>query len=166
MTFMGVLVDTDIINLGIVHYAVDRKVSELNGYKIMSYGLEPHGYTLTLSDECVNSFRVTTDYERRRHFWLDPGESMTLKCNEFIEMPLDVVGFLYPKSSYSRHGLIFSLAVVDAGFNGYLSFSVFNPKTKAEKIFINEGIIQLVCHRSKEMPLSQYGGQYQEKLSA
>lgn len=162
---MGILCDQQISKLQIVRDGCSEKISTLNGHKIMSYGLEPHGYTMTLSDESAPRYGTLTDLERRRSFWLEPGESISLKCNEFLEMPLNVVGFLYPKSSYSRHGLIFSLAVVDAGFNGYIHFGVFNPTTKAHRFFVNEGILQIVFHRSEEMPLSQYGGQYQQKYA-
>lgn len=158
---MGILADIQIINNNLVEKAIWRKISEKNGHKIMSYGLEPHGYTMTLSPDVP--LHVTTDQEERQFVYIDSMQSVKLKCNERLQMLDNVVGFLYPKSSYSRHGLIYSLAVVDAGFNGHISFSIFNPTDTWHKLYINEGILQIVFHESDVKPNSIYTGQYNEK---
>lgn len=166
---MGVLTDKEIRGYGLVKDGLGMKIShDTNGYKLMSYGLEPHGYTMTLSNpDNLLDYNLRTDAKTgRKYFYLDSFCQMTLKCNEFLQIRDNVVGFLYPKSSYSRVGLLFSLAVVDAGFNGHISFSVFNSSDTYHKLYVDEGIIQIVFHESELNPSKSYDGQYQEKYEA
>jgi len=162
---MAILTDRDILNADIIERPSRAKVSthHILGTKIMSYGLEPHGYTMTMK-EPTNTLALYTESGEngRKYVYLDTGKSMMVTCNEKLTMPNDVVGFLYPKSSYSRHGLIYSLAVVDAGFSGHISFSMFNGSDTWHKIYIDEGILQIIFHRSNARPESVYSGQYNE----
>lgn len=158
---MGVLTDKEIVQRNIIQEGLDHKVSYLNGQKIFSYGLEPHGYTMTLKNP--DELSIIKTETNRAVVWIDPGEVLTLNVNELLVMPDDVVGFLYPKSSYVREGLFFSTAVVDAGFNGRLTISVFNPTKHFTKLFIDEGLLQIVFHESDLIPRTTYDGLYQEK---
>ena len=81
---------------------------------------------------------------------------------ERIEMPADLVGTLHIRSSLARMGIIGSLALVDPGFRGQLTISLFNSGSGRFSLREGERFIQLVLHPLSMKALRPYQGKYQD----
>ena len=140
-----ILNDKQILDAGIVVNGVSTKVQK-GGDITSSYGIDPQGYTFTLEaeeDVLIKSF-----------------ECLQLDSQESFQLPSNVCAFMYGKSSYTRRGLIFSFAVVDAGYEGKIGFSVFNASEEPITLKAKQGIAQIVFHEIAE-PQKIYEGAWQ-----
>lgn len=147
----------------LIQLFVPRKVKsgEINGYGevVMSYGLDPHGYTFR-ADLDVNQYDlVWSDYGN--YYPLQAGTGMRLESLEKFNMPKNLGAIIQGKSSYTRNGLIFSTAVVDAGFSGYLQFFVYNASGREDiRIYDMQGIAQIMFFQLDDVPEQLYEGNY------
>ena len=113
-----------------------QKGTTMNGMtdrKVMSsYGIDPQGYTFRLQAE---------DY-----IYVNPGMCEQLDSYESFTLPKNICAFMYGKSSFTRKGLFFCFAVVDAGYCGKIGFSVYNASSSPILLYPHEGIAQIVFH--------------------
>jgi dUTP pyrophosphatase len=91
---------------------------------------------------------------------LDVNSAYVLECNEWFNMPNDLTGIVYPRSTLTRSGLVFCSAIVDPGYHGNLMFAVRTGT--ALMIELNTRFAQIVFHRHKATV--GYNGQYQMKI--
>src|SRR5205807_9588268 len=80
---------------------------------------------------------------------------------ERIELSDRIVGFLHLRSSLAREGLFASLALVDPGFRGQLTVSLYNSGDSAVNLAKGERFIQLSLLRLGKPAISKYAGRYQ-----
>ena len=145
----------------------------LPDYELMKWalrgGLEP------FDPECVNpasvDLRVNTKrvvglagwtWSHRGEWQITPGSPVLLSTVEFVRMPNDCAGVLYPKSSMARQGLDHALAgFVDPGFCGELTmeFHAHCPVTIRNR----QRVVQLVLYRMESVPEKVYCGKYQNQ---
>jgi len=83
---------------------------------------------------------------------------------ERFELPLDIVGFIYLRSSLAREGLIGSFAVIDPGFKGNLTLAVFNASKSTIQVKQGERIVQVVFHELTGRASKGYAGKYQDSV--
>lgn len=163
----GLLSDTSIKEIPnlITPFVAEKVKSE----GVLSYGLEPNGYTFRLSsvickyDELgfIDPKQTPKVFESSfNNFIMYEGEYYIVSSLETFKFPKDVCGLIYPKSSYSRRGIIMNFAPIEAGYEGTLTFSIFNSTSKPFKIYTNEGIAQVQFYRSKNTPEVSYQGRY------
>lgn len=91
---------------------------------------------------------------------LQPGDYILIGTLEKVNMPLDLVGFVFNRSSIFRSGCTTVNAVVDPGYSGVLTFGL---KNMSQHIFMLEKgarIAQIVFH-SLGKSTSAYNGRYQ-----
>jgi len=87
---------------------------------------------------------------------------------ERVEMPVDVIGFLWIRSSYGRKGLILMASVVDAGYCGNLALSMCNS-SDSDIVIPKDGkrtICQMVFQQLDSTPSATYcmrSGHYQNQ---
>jgi deoxycytidine triphosphate deaminase len=108
--------------------------------------LNPAGYDLSLCT-AVN---------------LKPGEQRLVATREKVELGRGIVGFLHIRSSLAREGIFSSLALVDPGFRGQLTISLFNSGRKAIRLRSGEKFIQLTLLRLGKPAATKYHGRYQD----
>jgi len=108
--------------------------------------LNPGGYDLRLSAEVG----------------LEPSEHRLVATMESVELDSDLVGVLHIRSSLAREGILASLALVDPGFRGQLTISLFNSGKKAIRIKAGERFVQLTLLRLGRQAAAKYGGRYQD----
>ena len=106
----------------------------------------PAGYDLRVDAEVV----------------LEPGEQRLVATRERVELGQDLVGFLHIRSSLAREGIFASLALVDPGFRGQLTISLFNGDTKAVRLRAGERFVQLTVVKLGRQATSKYEGRYQD----
>jgi len=172
LTYYGVLNDVEIARL-----ALNRKMIEpFVGEKVKtnySYGLEPHGYTFRLSGDVLyyapkpEGWSGAPKFERLTFkdgdiLAIEPQGIAICSSLEYFRLPTDVVGLLWGKSTFTRQGLCFNFAVVDAGFEGNLTFSVYNASPFPVELRVGEGIAQIVFLKAKRA-VTPYSGKWQGK---
>ena len=129
-----------------------QKGNTINGRQVTSsYGIDPQGYTFRLK---------TPEGWDEKEIIVKGYNSVQLDSHETFTLPNNVCAFMYGKSSFTRRGLIFSFAVVDAGYSGRIGFSAFNPTPHNIALPLGQGIAQIVFHQIDE-PDKAYEGAWQ-----
>ncbi len=127
---MAVLSDRDILARMKDHPIVDP-FEEKN--------LTPNGIDLRIKEIMLDG-----EVQPEGDFQLLPGEWMLVSTLEVIDMPKDLVGNLWLRSSWVRKGMLSSFGVVDSGFNGTLTMSGFNAGPNPIKINVGDRYLQMV----------------------
>lgn len=112
--------------------------------------LNPAGYDLRLGAEAV----------------LGPSEHHLVATLERVELGSGLVGTLHIRSSLAREGILASLALVDPGFRGQLTISLFNGRKKTIRLKAGERFVQLVLLRLGRDAATRYEGRYQDSRGA
>jgi dCTP deaminase len=157
------------------------KVSQLGETKVLSYGLEPFGYTLTAS---FNKYKRTLmrdgftfvggkhelewleeepmTYEGKKWLVIPPNDFILCSVVEMLRLPPTVQAQFLTKSTLARYGLFGNVTWIDAGWHGYLTVEMANLGRNYIAIPCGEGIGQVVFYRGN-MPARPYSGRYQNQ---
>lgn len=108
--------------------------------------LNPAGYDLRLATSAV----------------LEPWEHRLVATMERVELGHDLVGILHIRSSLAREGVLGSLALVDPGFRGQLTISLFNSGKNPIQLKAGERFVQMTLHRLGREATTKYQGRYQD----
>jgi dCTP deaminase len=87
-----------------------------------------------------------------QYFELLPSEFVIVTTLEEIQMPLDLMTVLYPRTSFNRRGLAVDLSgIIDAGYRGHLTIPVRNnTATQVIKMYPGERMCQIVFQALSE----------------
>ena len=150
---MAVLSDSDILNL-----------IEKGSLKIMGFdeeNLTPNGYDVTISEVWIPS----TDHRVRRGEVQVPGkEWFVIGTTEHIELPSDIIGGIWIRTTWVRRGILSSFGRIDAGFKGNLTFSAYNASSVPATLRIGDRFAQVVFEELSSRAHKEYGersGNYQ-----
>jgi dCTP deaminase len=116
-----------------------------------------------------SGFRVNpagVDLRVDRNIRLEPKQHSLVASIERVELSDRIVGFLHLRSSMAREGLFASLALVDPGFRGQLTVSLYNSGDSAINLSKGERFIQLSLLRLGKPAIKKYSGRYQESTGA
>jgi len=133
---------------------------------------------MALSDKAITSAIKTGQFKVRpsiaklgpagvdlridRKILLRPGQHALVATRERVELSEDLVGVLHIRSSLAREGLIASLALVDPGFRGQLTVSLYNAGDRLVSLRRGERFIQITLVRLETSSARKYSGRYQE----
>jgi len=186
---MSILCDTEIKQLvlekGMIEPFQQKLVTEKNGEKVLSYGLSSYGYDIRLSPkQCLifgriqegvsdpkdfnpkilSSAELMVD-ERGEYFLLPPYGYCLAVAEERLKLPQDVMVIAMGKSTYARSGIIANITPAEAGWEGYLTLEISNATGLFNRIYANEGIIQLLFLRGNpcETTYKDRKGKYQNQ---
>jgi dCTP deaminase len=101
------------------------------------------------------------DLRLDRKLFLGPGHQMLVATIEKVELSEKVLGILHIRSSLAREGIIASLALVDPGFRGQLTVSLYNAGGRSVSLRKGERFIQLTLFRLGNPAQRSYVGNYQ-----
>lgn len=101
------------------------------------------------------------DLEIDRTILLKPGHQKLAATAERVELSENLLGILHIRSSLAREGVIASLALVDPGFRGQLTVSLYNAGDRLVRLAKGERFIQLSLLRLGTPALHTYSGKYQ-----
>ncbi len=93
---------------------------------------------------------------------IPPGEHRLVATLERVELGNDIAGTLHIRSSLARAGIIASLALVDPGFRGQLTISLFNARAEPFRVKKNDRFLQMVLHKLGSKSRRPYRGKYQD----
>lgn len=162
-------------------------VRETEGRKIISAGTSSYGYDMRLADDGFRVFSPIHRYEidpkrfdeqsliepplresddGARYYLLPPhayGLGVTV---ETFRMPRNVTGVALGKSTYARAGLLVNTTPLEAGWTGRLVVEIANLANLPLRVYVNEGIGQILFFESDENCAVSYqdrGGKYQNQ---
>jgi dCTP deaminase len=162
-------------------------VRETEGRRIISAGASSYGYDMRLADD---GFRVFSPIHGREidpkrfdegslvepplraaedgsRYYLMPPHSYALGVTvETFRMPRDVTGIAMGKSTYARAGLLVNTTPLEAGWAGRLVVELANLADLPLRVYVNEGIGQVIFLQSDEpcdISYSDRGGKYQNQ---
>ena len=186
---MGILCDTEIkkfaLEQGMIEPFNDRLINEANRRRVLSYGLSSYGYDIRLSPkECFIFGRIQEgvsdpkdfngqilsrsqllEDEKGSYFLLPPYGYCLGVAEERLKLPQDVTVIAMGKSTYARSGIIANITPAEAGWEGYLTLEISNATGQYNRIYANEGIIQLLFLRGTpcEVSYQDRKGKYQNQ---
>jgi dCTP deaminase len=170
---------------GLIQPFDSRLVRDLDGRKIISSGASSYGYDMRLADD---GFRVFSpvhsteidpkqfsqeslvepplrDSEDGSRYYLLPPHSYALGVSvETFKMPRNVTAICMAKSTYARAGLMLNTTPLEAGWFGRLVIELGNLANLPLRVYVNEGIGQIIFFESDEecdVSYEDRGGKYQ-----
>lgn len=134
----------------------------------MSYGISYVGYDVRID---LKIRANTTDEGRRttmmpgigNGFIIEPGDWLLAGTIERFVMPCDIVGFLHPKSTWTRQGLMVPHLVLEPGWCGHLGITITNQGKEDLSVIHGDPIAQVVFHLLDDGAGAGYSGKYQDQ---
>ncbi len=96
-----------------------------------------------------------------RSLIIKPGRQTLVATVERVELSDQLLGILHIRSSLAREGIVASLALVDPGFRGQLTVSLYNAGDRLVSLRKGERFIQLSLLRLGMPATHAYVGKYQ-----
>ncbi len=96
----------------------------------------------------------------KRDFILDPDGYYLMVTMERVNMPPDLVAFMFNRSSLFRSGVSLRTAVIDPGYRGELTVGIKNEGRYGVELEKGARVLQLVFSRVSG-PTKGYRGRYQ-----
>jgi dCTP deaminase len=93
---------------------------------------------------------------------IPPNQHRLTVTLERVEVGENLAGTLHIRSSLARSGIIASLALVDPGFRGQLTVSLYNAGAEPFSMAKNERFLQIVLHTLGTKTQRPYQGKYQD----
>ena len=90
------------------------------------------------------------------------GKQQLVATLERVELPSDLVATLHIRSSLARAGIMASLALVDPGFRGQLTISLYNVGVEPYCMRKGDKFVQMVLHSLGMKTRRPYDGRYQD----
>lgn len=164
------------LNNGMIEPFAEKQNREVNGSKIISYGLSSYGYDA----RCANEFMVFTNVdnaivdpkdfsnqsfvERSGDVCIIPPNSFVLtRTVEYFRIPKDVLVVCLGKSTYARCGLIVNVTPLEPGWEGHVTLELSNTTPLPAKVYANEGIAQFLFFKGSspcDVSYDTRGGKY------
>jgi dCTP deaminase len=161
-------------------------VRESEGNKIISAGCSSYGYDMRLADDGFRIFssvhaleidpkkfdenftliepNIRTAEDGAKYYLLPPHHYGLGVTVETFKMPRRVTGLAIGKSTYARAGLLVNATPLEAGWEGRLVVEIANLANLPLRVYVNEGIGQILFFESDEdcaVSYSDRGGKYQ-----
>ena len=154
----------------------ESQIRDLNGQRILSFGLNGFGYDVRCSDEFqVFSSENATIIDpknfdkkilvehRGDHCIIPPNSFAFLSTVEYFKIPKNVKGIVLSKSSYARCGITVTTTPLQPGWEGNLVLEVSNHTPLPVKVYANEGIAEVTFFKSEFQCKTPYAGNYQKQ---
>lgn len=160
-------------------------VRQVGDHRIISAGASSYGYDMRLADDGFRVFSPVHRYEidpkrfdegsliepplrtsedGSRYYLLPPHSYGLGVTMETFKMPRNVTGIALGKSTYARAGLLVNTTPLEAGWTGRLVVEIANLANLPLRVYVNEGIGQVLFLESNEdcaVSYSDRGGKYQ-----
>ncbi len=161
---------------GMIEPFTEKQNREVNGEKIISYGLSSYGYDARCSNEFMiftnvdnaivdpKNFSNQSFVERKSDVCVIPPNSFVLtRTVEYFRIPKDVLVVCLGKSTYARCGLIVNVTPLEPGWEGHVTLELSNTTPLPAKVYANEGIAQFLFFKGSsacEVSYADRAGKY------
>lgn len=152
------------LNEGMIEGFEETQVNQVDGKKVVSYGLSSYGYDLRVSDKFKvftnvynsivdpKSFKEDSFVEIEGDTCIIPPNSFALAVSiEYFRIPRSVLTLCIGKSTYARCGIIVNVTPFEPEWEGYVTIEISNTTPLPAKIYANEGIAQIIFFEAKEV---------------
>ena len=168
---------------GMIDPFVEDLVREVDGKKVISYGLSSYGYDLRVADEfkiftnlnssCIDpkAFSSSAFVDVESDCCIVPPNSFVLaRSIEYFRIPRNILTICIGKSTYARCGIIVNVTPFEPEWEGHVTLEISNTTPLPAKIYANEGLAQVLFLEGSEVCETSYadrGGKYmkQEKIT-
>lgn len=155
--------DRKIISAGASSYGYDMRLAD-DGFRVFSsvYGLEIDPKKFDENSLIEPTLRTAEDGSK--YYLLPPHHYGLGVTMETFKMPRNVTGIALGKSTYARAGLLVNTTPLEAGWTGRLVVELANLANLPLRVYVNEGIGQVLFLESDEDCAVSYedrGGKYQ-----
>lgn len=170
------LVDNQIALLaadGMIAPFAPQQVQQVAGLSMISFGLSSTGYDIRLAKlrlfhpGLINPKKIKPEmlYDAELHeddeggeFYIIPAGQVALgETVEYFNMPDDVMGELFCKSTYVRATMYSPPTIIEAGWSGTLTLELVAASViNSVCVYKGEGIGQIIFHQSDEPPAYTY----------
>ena len=150
---MAVLSDSDILSL------IEKGSLKIIGFD--ESNLTPNGYDVTVSEVWIPS---TDSRVVEGEVQVPEREWFVIGTAEHLELPSDIVGGIWMRTTWVRKGILSSFGRIDAGFKGNLTFSAYNASSAQITLRIGDRFAQVVFEELRSSAHKEYGqrsGNYQ-----
>lgn len=161
---------------GMIEPFVDNQVSA----GAISYGLSSYGYDIRVSKEFkifTNSYGIIVDpksFDPKSFVDITTDDYCTIPPNsfalartvEYFRIPRNIITICVGKSTYARCGIIVNVTPFEPEWQGYVTLEISNTTPLPAKIYVNEGIAQVLFFESDEECETSYAdrkGKYQKQ---
>lgn len=101
------------------------------------------------------------DFACNKDASINPQKYELISTYEVVQLSAQILATIHLKSSFAREGIIGSFAIVDPGFNGNLTLSLFNSGNETIHLIEKEPIVHIVFYRTGTPSSNPYKGKYQ-----
>lgn len=98
--------------------------------------------------------------EQENSFVFEPGKYYLIKTMEKVNLPVDISGIIFPRTTMFRSGLGLFNGVVQPGYCGELTFGICNLGKSNIKISFGARVVHITFHQV-DGEGNQYRGQWQ-----
>ncbi|WP_291494464.1 dCTP deaminase [Desulfurella sp.] len=180
---MAVLSDKQIIERakqGMIEPFAATQIKEIDGKKVISFGVSSYGYDMRISDEFKIFTNVNSSIVDPKNFdeksYVDfvgdvciipPNSFCLAKSIEYFKIPRDILTICVGKSTYARCGIIVNVTPFEPEWEGYVTIEISNTTPLPAKIYANEGIAQVIFLKADSVCQTSYadkGGKYQKQM--
>jgi dCTP deaminase len=149
---------------GMIEPFTDGQVKNVNGEKVISYGLSSYGYDLRVSRKfkvftnVYNSmvdpknFQSNSFVDIEGDFCIIPPNSFALAVSvEYFRIPRDILTMCIGKSTYARCGIIVNVTPFEPEWEGFVTLEISNTTPLPAKIYADEGLAQVLFYQASEI---------------
>jgi len=165
--------------------SVRQEPMDINGVltnvKIISRGISTVGYDITAGDKWFVRTPDSTHVDPKNggaplqqllpkegptgsYVWIPGNSTVFGETLEYFRMPENIMGLCIGKSTYARCGVNQLITPIEPGWHGRLTLEIQNANPVPAKLYIGEGVCQVLFFRTAVAPLISYaakGGKYQ-----
>ncbi|RPF73527.1 MAG: dCTP deaminase [Thiotrichales bacterium TMED285] len=165
------------INSSLIDPFEPEQVRNIDGQKIISYGVSSYGYDV----RCANEFKIFTNtfssvvdpknFDEKSFIditsdecVIPPNSFALARTIEYFKIPRSVLTLCLGKSTYARCGIIVNVTPLEPEWEGHVTLEFSNTTNLPAKIYANEGVAQMIFFESDEECDVSYrdrGGKYQ-----
>ncbi len=125
------------------------------------YELEGYGYLGIEERETPKSNLVAKfDPAKVSSYIFEPGKYYLIKTVEKVNLPIDVAGVIFSRTTLFRSGLALFNGIVNTGYQGELTFGLCNLGGSNIKVDLGARVVHITFHQVLGEG-SQYRGQWQ-----
>lgn len=178
---MSIKSDAWIRRMAVEHGMIEpfepRQVREVDGRRVVSYGVSSYGYDV----RCANEFKIFTninsaivdpkDFDESSFVdviadvcIIPPNSYALARTVEYFRIPRNVLTICVGKSTYARCGIIVNVTPLEPEWEGHVTLEFSNTTNLPAKIYANEGVAQMLFFESDQVCEVSYkdrGGKYQ-----
>jgi dCTP deaminase len=114
----------------------------------MTFGLGPAGYDIRIAED------VTLSWHRR---------FVLASSIERFDMPNDLIGGVFDKSTWARRGVSALNTIVEPGWHGHLTLELTYWRWRPLRIAAGSPIVQIIFFRLEAPTEQPYAGKYQDQ---